>query len=135
MGFHNVLINYKNKLSDSWCHQNYMLHCIYCNYVLCLTELFYFLHEYIGLTKKSKQSSLISPFIFICYLSAGFLFWTLLQMKEVFKKIYLKADCCNCCIYSLKSWNKIQFSNILKFGWSSNFAWILVLWLATSPYH
>lgn len=132
MSFHHFLINYKNKLNDSWCHQNYMLHCIYCSYVLYLTELFYFLHEYISPTKKAKQSSSISSF-FICYLSAAF-FWALLQMKKIFKKNYLKEHCCNRYIYSLKDWSKIQFSNILKFGWSSNFPWILVLWLATSPY-
>lgn len=134
MGFHNVLINYKNKLSDSWCHQNYTLHCIYCNYVQNSQNSFYSLHEYIGPTKKSKRSSWIS-LLFICHLSAVFLFWALLQMKKIFRKMHLKEHCCNCYIYSLKSWSKIQFPNILEFGWSSNFPWILALWLATSPYH
>lgn len=63
-------------------NQNHILHCIYYNYVENPTEFFYFLHEYIDPTAKSKQFLLVSSF-FICCLSAVLVIWAFLQIKKI----------------------------------------------------
>lgn len=52
-------------------NQNHILHCIYYNYVENPTEFFYFLHEYIDPTAKSKQSLLVSSFFILLSFSCS----------------------------------------------------------------